>query len=464
MSTWTPPLFITAPPLGLTEVAPAPPTPWTTPATGFYFVYEAGGTDTNNPFGTPLAPRRTIPLNLPAKSTVYVYGPYTQNHTSPYGIHAAGAPGAPVFISGGGPQVTQLNAGMEVNGTQLIIEKVRSIGMTILDPSDGVAVRDFEVIGNKTSGGVGIVAWRGGATKNVVLLRHNIHDCGDVNATFDQDVHAIGVGVNEGSVDGVWVLDGEMARCSGDGIQVNGVLPGRVRRVFVGRCRSHNHKQTGMWSKTADTVIFSQNTVWGHRPGNSSFGPGIGGQYMPTNLIIAGNEIYDCEYGVGLASYDGPTGSVVIFQNIIHNIHRTTTSGDTGNGWMGGCGIMMAGGVERFVYNNTVVDCDRGLSVVPPRTGFLDLQNTLFAQCGVDHVAYASTLPVRAVARCLVDTNPRLRIDGSLLGWLTADVWRHYIGPVGDPLFADVQFNLAAGSPAYLAGVLGGMPCDIGAR
>ena len=50
---WSPPLGIPAPSFGITQVAPAAPSPWTTATAGFYYVDEAaaGATDTTTPTG-----------------------------------------------------------------------------------------------------------------------------------------------------------------------------------------------------------------------------------------------------------------------------------------------------------------------------------------------------------------------------------------------------------------------------
>src|SRR4030095_10124475 len=60
---WQPPIGIPAPPFGINEVAPPTPNPWTTPTPGFYYVNNQTGNDTNNPYGTPANPRKTIPYS-----------------------------------------------------------------------------------------------------------------------------------------------------------------------------------------------------------------------------------------------------------------------------------------------------------------------------------------------------------------------------------------------------------------
>src|SRR5262249_23403144 len=83
-SAWQPPIVIPAPTFGINEVAPPTPNPWTTPTPGFYYVNNQTGSDTNNPYGTPAAPRKTIPYLgavLPAGAVVEVHGVYAQRHS-----------------------------------------------------------------------------------------------------------------------------------------------------------------------------------------------------------------------------------------------------------------------------------------------------------------------------------------------------------------------------------------------
>src|SRR5215475_5445284 len=81
---WQPPIGIPTPPFGLNEVAPTRPNPWTTAVPGYYYVEwsATNATDTNNPYGTPTLPRKTIPLVLPAGSVVELHGTYGYRHSS----------------------------------------------------------------------------------------------------------------------------------------------------------------------------------------------------------------------------------------------------------------------------------------------------------------------------------------------------------------------------------------------
>ena len=297
---WSPPIGIPSPSFGIFETAPASPSPWTAETPGFYYVdaTKSGSTDSNNTYGSPARPRRTIPTVLPAGAVVELHGTYDTAHSSPATIVAQGTREAPVFIRGvsaaSRPLVRRF---WEVKGTFLIIENIEfgpmpdrsSTGsMVIRLPASHVALRHSDVHGTPSGGGLGIVNWevgygeiyRGsGVVEHVVIFDNTIHDNGDVNAKGDQDVHGISV---TDHVNHLWVVDNQLYRNSGDGIQI--VAPGRgqhatTHHIYVGRNVSHHNKQSGFWVKQATDVIFSQNVSYGHRPGNSSMGQCMGGQY-----------------------------------------------------------------------------------------------------------------------------------------------------------------------------------------
>src|SRR6185437_3582017 len=103
-----------------------------------------------------------------------------------------------------------------------------------------------------------------------VVYDNSIHDNGDVHSTFDQDDHGIHIGPR---VSNTWIVDNELARNSGDGIQINAASIAdqpTTHHIYVARNIAHNNKQSGMWVKQATDVIFSENFCYGHRPGDSS--------------------------------------------------------------------------------------------------------------------------------------------------------------------------------------------------
>src|SRR5207249_4266336 len=85
-----------------------------------------------------------------------------------------------------------------------------------------------------------VASGNGALAQNVVIYDVSIHDNGDINATFDQDVHGIAV---SGLVDHLWVVDSQLFRNSGDGIQLNAgdiAHQPTLHHVYVGRTTAYS--------------------------------------------------------------------------------------------------------------------------------------------------------------------------------------------------------------------------------
>jgi hypothetical protein len=144
---------------------------------------------------------------------------------------------------------------------------------------------------------------------HMVIWDNVITDNGNINDTGDQDVHGIAVNGTR-----VWIVDNEIARSSGDGVQVHG-----QQYIYIGRNRSHHNKQTGLWTKQAADVIFSQNIVYGHRPSSSASGAGMGGQYGQERVWFLFNESYDNAIGMAIASSRDGSYVGYFIGNVVHD-------------------------------------------------------------------------------------------------------------------------------------------------
>ncbi len=469
---WQLPIGIPSPAFGIAQTAPAPPNPWTTATPGFYYVEaKAGATNTNNPYGTPAKPRLTIPTPLPAGSVVEVHGFYDQGHGSPNGIVGQGTASAPVFIRGASPAARPIiRRYWEVTGTYLILENLefgptpdKSVTgvLVIREPSNSIAVRSSDLHGTSVDGGLGVVNWTGGAqrTQNIVAFRNTIHDNGDINANFDQDVHGISMGSN---VDYVWILENEMYRNSGDGIQINAGtanLAPTTHHIYVGRNTSHHNKQTGFWVKQATDVIFSQNVAYSHRPGNSSMGQCMGSQYSPQYVWWLYNTISDCEFGIALMSDldPGATSRQYMIGNVIYNVHKTTLSNTADDPWSPAA-ILISGGSERHVVSNTFYNVDSGVNI-PGAYGSVEVKNNIINNVTTssgNHVnfAFASVGSRSTMDHNLFYPSPRLGYDGS--NYLLSGSQMSAMKSIAqDPQFrnaAAADFHIASTSPATAAG------------
>jgi len=475
---WTPPIGIPAPSFGIFETAPPSPSPWASPTPGFYYVdaSKSGSTDSGNSNGTPGRPRATIPIDLPPGAVVELHGTYDASHATPATIVSRGTAARPVFIRGVSADSRPLARRFwEVKGTYLIIENIEfgplpdrsdTGSLVIRLPASHVALRNSDLHGTLDSGGLGVVNWEvpygvvytgTGVIDNVVIYNNTIHDNGDVNATYDQDNHGIAV---TDHVNNLWVVDNQLYRNSGDGLQINaGTGQGATtHHIYVGRNVAHHNKQTGLWVKQATDVVVSENETYGHRPGNSSLGQCMGAQYAPDWVWFLYNHIHDCEYGIAQVSDNGEKSHTFVIGNVIDNIHTSRLSDPT-DAWSPSA-VMMAGGYERHIVNNTIYNVDSGVNIASP-VGSLDIADNIIStvtQPRASHVnlSFAALAPNATFHHNVLFGDPR--IDwGSGQAHVNASLLAAARSFDADPQFLDApnrNFHVALSSPAANNGEL----------
>ena len=261
-------------------------------------------------------------------------------------------------------------------------------------------------------------------------------------------------------VNHLWVVDNQLYRNSGDGIQINAAIPehaASTHHIYVGRNVSHDNKQTGFWVKQATDVIFSQNESYGHRPGNSSSGQCMGGQYAPDWVWFIYNNVHDCEYGIVQASdHTTAFSRTFIIGNLIRRIHNTTSGGSPSSAW-GPSAIMSSGGTERHIINNTIYDVDGGVNIAASN-GSLDIANNVIANVTPAQASHMnlehSTLGANTRFRNnLLFGTPRLNWGGGQT-FPTASQLAVWKSLSSDPQFvtAGSDFHLRSTSPAIGAG------------
>lgn len=465
---WPLPVGVPTPSFGIGETAPSPPQSWFSPVPGFYYVSEtaSNAVDDGNPFGSPALPRRTIPDRLPAGAVVEVHGTYSFHHTSPRHIISSGTAERPVFIRGAGAQQRPRMSGCwEVSGSYFVIEYVQFEGcggFVFVDPTHHAALRDSDLSGSPGGGGVGLQSWHGGTVSDVVVLRNRIHDMGDVSSTVDQDSHGIAVGAR---VSQAWILENFLYGNSGDGLQINAgnrMLQATTHHIYVGRNVATRNRQNGLWTKQATDVIFSENRVYDHHPSQFSLGVCMGGQYAPEHVWFINNLVWNCDYGIQLAS-DSDQGDgrlQFIIGNVIAAIHDSDGDFNSRSAWQN-CGISLPGGTYRFVTQNSMYDVDSGICV-PGNAGVALLYDNLIERVRADghHIFMDSTLLAQRSVRSsgnFFAPEYRVSIGGR------SNVYRNGGGPnsvvpsVGyvDPNAGDLR--LSAGSPAIGAGHMRGL-------
>ncbi len=414
---WTAPIGIPEPAFGIRETyrmyddpatrAATGLTYYQNPAGGYYtsYVDNTGGGYTAEDSDDPASPHyygtREHPRLTTREWTYYPAGSVVEIHGGPYQyggvdsgfntiwVSANGTAQYPVFIRGATgttPEFHHMVARMR--GTYTILEN--------LDFNEGIIVCNYQgtghhiVIrmcevrnGDPAQAGARILAAQGGWNNNVVYGCY-IHHNGDRDYYTENDLHGIVV-TTDARYAGlsyptdIWAVDNHMAYGGGDGMQINsggGPIETVARRIYIGRNVMHGTAEAGLAIKSSADVIVSQNTVFDYRPTNfltsGSDGTGIvleeDGPHE--NVWIFCNTVFWAYQGIRFM--DGGN----IFNNFTYNIHNQETSRGSGIlGWA------VPTGQSKVVniFNNTVVDADRGFSYGGTGDCAINLTNNIFA-------------------------------------------------------------------------------------
>jgi len=430
-----------------------------------------GATDCDNPFGTPDRPRLTTPTDwIAAGSVLEIHGgPYAPGWRVP--LLAAGTAEAPVFVRGAGESAPLLSPRLAMYGRYMIVEKIRADRATIVSTNDygdvhHVVLRHAELTGSEEDGGISVANWGDNETVSTVLIWDvDIHDMGDIDADYDQDFH--GVTINS-DVSHAWLLDCRILRCSGSGLQVNaGSLAKQAgtHHIYAGRNQVYECRQSGLFTKQAVDVVFSQNEIRDIITTEWSKSKGLGYQYAPENVWFLFNRVYDCEHGVCSGSDNGLGfgENIYIVGNEFSNIHDTHDDYNPGTAWSAAA-IMLPGGTNRYIVNNTMCDVDAGIN--GPGLGAYAIQNNIISnvtrghQVFIEHAAAAANSTLVASILHQGGGEESIRWGSSIvrtLAGLQAAIPDQGLGCFNaDPLLTnpgDRDFALQAHSPAVDSGV-----------
>ena len=348
---------------------------------GFYTHYidnGAGCSDSGNSAGTAASPRCTIPSELPAGAVIELHGgPYTNITSWQNAVNGAGTQDKPIFIRGNG---VRIDARLSIytrpteENSYVIAEGLNAYAVNIGAPSNHVVLRNSDVHGDASGGGVSLQrptestkANPNNAISNVTLYNNTIHDNGIWQpelAEGDRDIHGLVIGWFS-LVDHVWVLDNDIYHNEGDSIQVNAgphVTPSNVNNIYIGRNEMHDDKQSALGVKSAKDVIISENDMYGIRVSSSASGDCTGNSDDgPESVWWLYNKIHDGALGFKFSG--SAVGTYGMIGNLIYDIHGAggPLSGDYSQS--GQAMTDWHGNIIKYIVNNTIYDTDYGYSV-----------------------------------------------------------------------------------------------------
>jgi hypothetical protein len=459
---------------------PARPAPWTVEVPGYYYVNNTTGTDSGRPYGTPAAPRKTIPNPLGPGTYCEVSGIYTTNAGGWTILKGAGTAGAWVANTSGPAWIVGASAtdrasfaakGM-ILGSYLCMEycdnlaghqkfQISSTNATMGYEANHMLIRHCEIDGG---GGAPNTAFSACANANgpavhLVIYANRIHGFGP-DTPESTDIDAVGFMVG-GGVKHIWVLENEVFDMSGSGIVVTAMTtgPSTTSYVFVGKNHVYATWAAGIAAKTCDHVVFSENEVHDIKWTSWSAAKCIGAQYSFESLWILHNHCFNGDLGIKVGSSSGPNPTnVYAIGNVIHDIYdkpeNPSPPGETG--YSGA--ITIWGGTNRFIVGNTIFNCHNGIglpsvSTTNPHSAVIEnniIANCLFNQIDIDLAAQYSVIRNNLLYQ--EGGSARLGLGNSHYTTSAANALAYVTGLIeADPQFADParkDFSILAGSLA----------------
>ena len=360
------------------------PDPWNEEVTGWYFVSpQHPQASDSNAFGTPQAPRATIPDPVPAGSVVVLDGEYDYAPTGYDRILVNGTASQPVFfIAEPGARITRK---WRIEASYLIVDGLEFTErgkIEIRYPSHHVAFRNGEhhdMAGE--FGGFGNSATE--KVEYIVLYNNKIHseDGWNQNPSVDLDHHGIKF---DSWVDRVWVIGNEGYHNGGSFIQVGNRYAGhdleRNRYFYIGGNTLYENRQSPIEIKQSSDIIISGNLLYNNRrvQTNTSGQGGLAILYGPARIWVINNRIYNSNFGVKAGSNSGGEGQgLYIVGNVIHDISVEPGDSYNSNSAWAPAAVMLAGGDDRYVVNNTIWNVDGGIH--SPSSPALQIQGNLIA-------------------------------------------------------------------------------------
>jgi hypothetical protein len=361
--------------------SPDVPEVWETELAGYYYINYATGSDTDNTYGTPTAPRRTIPYPVPAGSYVVVSGNYNyiQNDIKLRGegtsdTWIAGVSGPVWVVSDSENKAEITDKKMLLSGSYVYLDGFYfhsggSIQLGSYESGsqvDHILVRNSEMVGeHDVTGGVLIntVGLESDPASDIIIYNNYAHGIGPLDS--DVDIDARGCSIQK-YTSNMWIVDNEFSDSSA-GLQVEAgslELQTTAHHIYIARNHVYNIAQAGIAVKYALDIIISENIV--HDIIDTPWPPskGIGFQYAPDRVWILFNEIYNVYTGIRGASDNGGAGtngeSVFMIGNLIRDILIDGTAYyDATEGY----GIQINNGATpRYIISNTIVNTEVGIS------------------------------------------------------------------------------------------------------
>lgn len=323
----------------------------TRPLTATHFVDNThiAATDTGNPTGTALRPRRTVPTVLSAGAVVEIRGgPYSTGNLT---WTSQGTLERPVFVIGVGNPLFQgdgMGHRLVTAGSFMIVEGLTFNGVKHDIVGQSMSLRN-SVIRNTNTTAVVVLGNR------TVLYNNEIHNNGDPNAITERDTH--GVLVVPGA-QYTWILRNNIHHNGGDAIQVGSVATTEpvAEYVYIAANYLHEDRENGVDIKMSRHVVVASNSIAGYYPRSSSAGEAIVVHNNPSFVWILNNAVGYASQGIVCTGAD----IYIVAGNVIANVRG---NGLNPSNLYSTSGILTYNSTRTFHVNNTISASDAGISL-----------------------------------------------------------------------------------------------------
>jgi len=386
-------------------------------------------TDSNNEFGSPTKPRKTI------KEITYEKGSYVEIHGGPYTgggqlfITANGTPDMPVWIRGPSAQEMPLITGDTlIKGQYIFLENLKYTlpDKTLQLRTHNSSHLSHAVVRNSVFVGEGLATGNGSALTmygesvdnrfhDIVIYNNEISyfgdDFDDVNTadglSNENDYHGV---TPSRYVDRVWILNNHIHHLGGDSVQVGvASIPDEQRptHIYIAGNDFHDNLENGIDIKEADFVYMTENKIynWRQHKDNGSTGVAVVIHNGATNTWVVNNNIYNAAGGVSITGGSMDTWLIGnVFRNIRHPSWDLEWSSE--NIYSLGQAIHFRGGSSGGAINNTLLEYDKGIEAV---NGCIHLINNLLSHRNIEaayDINIGSSLPGSQISHNLFD-NPK---------------------------------------------------------
>jgi len=371
---------------------------------GCYFIdnTDPNATDTNNSYGYPDKPRKTIPeIAYSAGDFIYINGGTYSSKGDRFNWGGVGTASSPIWFCGNPSNRPKLPRYVHfyINTNYFIMDSIEfpSNGRIDIRPTSEnitikhLVIRNCSFEGTKSSSDGGAITvgqstgspYSGSFISDIVIYNNHMRNYGDVNTTEQCGVY-MGFPMER-----LWVLKNEIHHFGADGVAGchNADRDQRYSMYyFIGDNKIYDNGENAIDLKAIQHYVISQNEMAGphYREGGASIVLHYGANSLGcTHGWVIFNKIHNSGAGVAITDVDAET---YVIGNLIYNLFDPSsidTIDGSGVGFRGMDGKLVIAGNTIYGYTRHGIVCDQ--EVLNPEDTVIIENNILANRSGSGH-------------------------------------------------------------------------------